>query len=300
MFTCKSVISVLSPLLCATSIVAAYASSNSSAPDQTSQAVSVPATAALPPGYSTFAHVPATADKLVLLSEDAKLRIVQDKNAADISVASNCPMHWNVAGPVIRQAGFAKVRSGVSMKSDALGSRAIVNGKVYPLPSGSMRGPLNMNPAGGVTLAGQRVEPLAGTDMPGIADGEDDILVVVPASYAGDLTVGAAGHSQVALPAWQGGSVKVTLLDSTQLSAGSLSGLHNAAIDMHGDGKADIEKLSADTFVASITGNGSINVDQGKAKMSNATVQGNGQIKMKGQFENLKQAVVGHGTIQIN
>lgn len=282
------------------SVSAACASGGSQSDDQLKGPVVVPEqNNALPPGVSTIAHMPATAKDVGVIAEDANVKVVRDAHAGDIQIASNCPRHWNVSGSVIRQAGFAHPKRGASMRADALGSRAVVNGKVYLLPSGGIRGPLSMN-QNGVTLNGQKVEPLAGVDLPGVCQGDDEVVITVPDSYTGNLVIGAGGNSAVAIPTWQGGDLKVTMIDASKMVAGTLADLNKAAIDIHGAGKAEIADLSADIFVANVSGSGRIDVRKGLAKMSNATINGDGQIKIKGRFDHLKQQVVGSGTIEVN
>lgn len=249
------------------------------------------------PGFVAIGHIPATAEQLVIMVESAKLKVIRSANTSNITISSNCPRNWNIKGPVIRQAGFAKARGGVSMMADALGSRAIVNGKVYVFPPGPIKG-VNMG-KDGVTVGGQKVEPLAGVDMPGTCDGADALEITVPESYCGSLMLGMAGDSDAVVDSWKGGKLEATMLGKSTLSAGKLKSLAKAVLDVRGQGKAEIGDLSTKVLVANINGSGSVTIKNGTAEISNATVAGEGTISLKGSFKNLQKVVDGKGSIQI-
>lgn len=250
------------------------------------------------PGFVAIGHLPVGTEQLVILAESAKIKISRSPNAGNITIASNCPRNWNVKGSVIRQAGFSKVRQGVSMMADALGSRAIVNGKVYLLPTGPMKG-LSMG-KDGVSVGGQKLDPLAGVDMPGNCDGQDALEITVPAAYTGDLLLGMASDSDASIDSWQIGKLECTMVGKSTLSAGKLKSLAKAVLDVRGQGKAEISDLSTKVLVANIAGSGSVTIKKGTADISNATVAGDGIISLKGTYKNLKKVVEGPGSIQIS
>jgi Putative auto-transporter adhesin, head GIN domain len=250
------------------------------------------------PGLTTFAHLSSTSREIVIFVESAAVRVVHDVSAGDITISSNCPRDWNIDGTMVRQAGFNTPHKGVSMMADALGSRAIVNGRVYLLPSGKMSG-LSLG-SDGVKVGGESLEPLAGTDFPGTCEGPDIVEVTVPDTYDGNLVLAAAGGSDASIDSWKGGDLKCTILGDSKLEAGKLSTLAKAALDVHGPATAKIGDLSAKIVVANVAGSGSLNIEWGSADITNATVSGDGKIIMKGHFNNLKQAIEGNGSIKVN
>ncbi len=249
------------------------------------------------PGFTAIGHIPSNTEQLVILAESAKVNVVRSATAHDITVSSNCPHNWNLTGGVIRQAGFAKVKQGVSMMADALGSRAIVNGKVYILPNGPIKG-VSMG-KDGVSVGGQKLEPLAGVDMPGTCEGPDALEISVPTAYTGDLMLGVANDSNVTVDSWQIGKLEATMLGKSTLSTGKLKSLAKAVLDVRGQGKAEIGDLSTKVLVANIAGSGSVIIKGGSAEISNATVAGDGKISLKGKYKGLKQVVEGQGSIQL-
>lgn len=259
--------------------------------------VDVPAVQEDTGGAIVFGHIPESSPEIVLLVESARVVVKRVAGAGDIVVASNCPHNWNVSAAVVRQAGFSKPRTGVSMMSDALGSRAIVNGLIYPLPTGPIHG-LSMS-KDGVVVGGQKVDPIAGSTVAGTTGSSDLVEVRVPESYGGGLRLGCAGASEVVVDSWKGGNVECTLLGESSLSAGKLKSLQKAQVDMRGKGKAEIGTLSTKVFVANIAGSGSIVVNGGQADISNATVSGDGVMTLKGNFKNLKKSIEGTGSINV-
>jgi len=261
-------------------------------------AANVPAavTGALVP----FAEVASNAPELVLALESVKLSVRRVAGAQAISIASNCPAHWNVSGNVVRQVGFSTTQKGVSLRADSTGAIAIVNGRIYQLPreaDGSLRS-IQMKD-GEVVINGRKLEPLAGSDKPGACTGPDQVEVRVPDGYAGGLVLSVHGASTVQVDGWQGGSVMASLQGESSLVTGKLQGLAKAVVDVQGSGSAQIKGLSAKAFVANINGSGSVVVDSGSAELSNATVTGSGTMTLKGKFKNLKQSVTGTGQIQV-
>jgi hypothetical protein len=258
------------------------------------------ADAAAAKGFVTIAQVPITAEQVVVMAESAQVKIVRSAEADKITVTTNCPHNWNVKGGTVRQAGFAKVRGGVAMMADALGSRAIVNGKVYIMPEGPIRG-ISMG-KDGVTAGGQKLQPLEGTDMPGsCGDAPDSVEVMVPDSYKGDLMIGMGSESSATVDSWSGGKVECTLMGNSTLNAAKLKSLSKAVLDLRGDGKAEIGDLSTKVLVANVTGNGKVIVKNGNADISNATIAGNGSIQMKGKYGDLKKSVMGgQGKIEVS
>lgn len=248
-----------------------------------------------------FASIPVGAKALTIVAENAKVNIKRDSTVSEIVIYSNCPRNWavNQRNAFIRQAGFTEVRKGTALMADALGSRAIVNGRVYEFPPGPMKG-LKLG-ADGVAINGQSIEPLKGSDIPCNCTGEDYLEIHVPQNYAGDLKIGSTGQSQIAVDSWKDGAVECTMLGNSSVTAGKLEALPKFAFDNKGRGSADIAELDAKIFVANISGQGnaSIRVKKGKAEMSNATVEGNGTIELHGTFKKLQQLVNGSGKIEV-
>lgn len=258
---------------------------------------STPKTEVASQGMTVFGKVPSDTDQIVILAESAKVRIIRKTGAPGISVASNCPRNWNLNGATVRQAGFSNPRGGVGMMADQLGSRAIVNGKVYLLPTGSISG-LKMNKEG-VMVGGQKVEPLKGADMPGTCEGPDAVEVIVPEKFSGNLMLGVGNGSEIQIDSWKGGKLELTMLGNSTLSTGPLTALNKAVVDMR-NGKAQIADLTAKVLVANVVGTGSLTITKGSAGMSNATVTGDGSITMNGDYKNLKKDIQGKGTIKVN
>lgn len=243
-----------------------------------------------------FATVPVQEKLLKVFAENATVSIVRDNKASEITVASNSPGNWNVQDGMIRQAVISG-RKGVGMTSDALGARAIMNGLVYTMPDGPVRG-LQMK-QDGVFVNGEKLLPLKGNGEPKLDGEADSLQVIVPDSYAGGLSIGCAGKSEVKLSGWKGSDIQLTLVGDSTISTGQLSAINKAVVDNRSTGRADIGGLNAKVFVANLQGKGTVNVNDGTAEMSNATVSGVGTMTLKGNFKNLKQAVEGNGKIEV-
>jgi len=247
-----------------------------------------------------FAHIAKDAPGILLVVEGVKVNIRHKADATDVSVASNCPGHWAVKGNIVRQVALSTTQRGVSVRADALGGQAIVNGRIYQLPKGSDGTIRNLKIENGVVTAnGQPLEPLVGSSVPGDCTGPDTLEVTVPTSYQGGLELYCQGASVVDMDDWQGGSLIANLGGTSQLTTGRLQKLAKVVVDVLGGGKAQIKELSARVFVANINGSGSVTVDSGSADMSNATVSGTGTMTIHGKFANLKKAVTGTGTITV-
>lgn len=246
---------------------------------------------------SAFGQIPANVDRVMVLVEDAKVHITRT-GSGTISVGSNCPRNWNVTGALVRQAGFSKPRQGVAMMADALGSRAIVNGKIYPLPQGGMKG-LSMNQQG-VTIGGEKVTPIQGTDAPGTCDGPDSVTVKAPDSFTGGLLLGASGATDALIDSWKGGTFECTLMSTSCLKTGSIGPVDKAVIDLRGSGKVEIDNIAARVLVVNVGGTGTVTIKGGSADITNLTVSGKGVINAKGKFKGLQKAVEGGaGTITV-
>lgn len=260
------------------------------------------------PNRVVFGHIPASSDKVVVVSEAAKIIVSQSGAGSDITVSSNSPRNWNLNGSQVRQAGFSEKRNGVAMLADALGNRAIVNGQIYVLPQGQMKG-MNLGP-GGVfiklptgpdgALESKKLDPLAGSSLPGPGGTPDCLEISVPASFTGTLVVGAASTSEVLVPLWKSGGIEVSLMGQSKLTAGDISGSPKAVIDNRGKESAEVDKLNAKLLVLNVSGAGKINVKSGGSDMTNVTVEGTGTIDMKGKYNKLQKAVNGEGQIRIN
>lgn len=249
-------------------------------------------------GTVRFATVPNNGAELVVLAEDAKVLVKRIPHATEIVVNSNCPRNWHVEGRMIRQCGFASEKKGTGLMADALGSRAIVNGQIYVLPSGRMTG-LKMG-ADGVFVSGQKLEPLKGSDIPGTCSGPDIVELQVPESFAGGLKIGSTGNSDVQVTSWKDGPFECVLLGNSSLSAGKLESVAKTVLDNRGKGKAEVSDVSTKVFVANIQGTGQVVVKKGSADMSNATVAGTGSISLKGNFAKLQKSAEGGGTIEVS
>lgn len=252
------------------------------------------------PNSVRFGTINANSPTLTVVAESAKVTIKKDSGISEIVLFSNCPRNWAVAGSLVRQAGFAgEPRKGSALLADALGSRAIVNGHVYLFPPGPMKG-LKLG-ADGVSVNGQMVDPLKGSDIPCNCSGDDLLEIHVPVSFSGDLKIGSGGKSAISVESWKGGAVECTMTGNSSFTAGRLEALPKFVFDNKGNGPADIAEVDAKVFVANISGQGnaSILVKKGKAEMSNATVEGNGTIELHGKFDKMQQAVNGNGKIEV-
>ena len=245
-----------------------------------------------------FATVANGVPELVILAEDARVLVKRIANSTEIIVTSNCPRNWHVEGRMIRQCGFATERKGTGLISDALGSRAIVNGLVYVLPGGRMSGLLMGKD--GVSVGGQKLEPLKGSDIPGTCSGPDIVEIQVPETFVGGLKIGSAGNSEIQVTSWKDGPFECVLSGNSSLAAGKLDAVAKTVLDNRGKGKAEVSDVSTKVFVANIQGTGQVVVKHGSAEMSNATVAGSGSISLKGSFNKLQKSVDGTGTINIS
>ena len=246
-----------------------------------------------------FGSIPASSSTITIVSESAKVVVKRAADISEIQVSSNCPRNWALKGSQIRQAGFSgEIRKGTALMADDLGSRAIVNGRIYLLPSGPMKG-LSMG-AGGVKVGGQPIDPLKGSEIPCNCSGDDYLEVVVPQSFTGDLRIGSAGKSQIVVDAWKEGALECVMLGESTLSAGKLES-NKIAFDNKGKGAAEVSEVDAKIFVASTRGNGnaSIRVKKGKSEMSNFTVEGNGTIELHGDYKKMQKLVDGTGKIEV-
>lgn len=246
-----------------------------------------------------FGAISASASTVVIVAESAKVVVKRVADISEIQVSSNCPRNWAVKGSQIRQAGFSgEIRKGTALLADDLGSRAIVNGKVYLLPSGPMKG-LSMG-AEGVKVGGQPIDPLKGSDIPCNCSGTDLLEVSVPQTFTGDLRIGSGGKSQIVVDSWKDGALECVMLGESSLSAGKLES-SKVAFDNKGKGAADISEVDAKIFVVSTrgSGNASIRVKKGKSEMSNFTVEGNGTIELHGTFKKMQKLVDGTGKIEV-
>lgn len=254
---------------------------------------------ALADDLTTIGSLPMNTDEINVLAESAHVKIVRAAGGSAINIVTNCPRNWNLKDATIRQVGFVQPRNGVEMMSDALGSRAVVNGKVYLFPPGPIKG-ISMGKEG-VKVGGQSVEPIPGSQGDCKAGATQDIVEIqVPANYSGSLTLGLARDSAANIDEWTGGRLTCKLMGTSSISAGKLKSLAKAVVDMHGDGKADISEVSTKVLVANVSGNGKVNIAHGTADVSNATVSGGGAIVMKGKFGELKKSVEGgKGTIEV-
>jgi hypothetical protein len=247
-----------------------------------------------------IASLPMNTEEINVLAESAHVKIVRAASGDTIKVVTNCPGNWNMKDATVRQVGFVQTRNGVEMLADALGSRAIVNGKVYLFPPGPIRG-ISMG-KDGVKVGGQTVDPVPGSEGACKGDQTQDIVEIqVPPAYKGDLTLGLARDSAANIDEWTGGKLTCKLMGTSSISAGKLKSLAKAVVDMHGDGKADISDVSTKVLVANVSGNGKVNIAHGTADVSNATVSGGGAIVMKGKFGDLKKSIEGgKGTISVS
>ena len=245
-----------------------------------------------------FATLPLNSPEIVLVAESAHVSVSRVAGLNEVILSSNCPRNWSIQGTAVRQAGFSVPRKGTAMMADVLGSRAIVNGQVYLLPQ-QMRGGMKLG-ADGVFIAGQKIDPLKGSDIPGNCGGEDFLEVKVPESFTGDLKIGSAGKSNIELSSWKNGSFMVALSGEGSISStGKMEGLEKAVIDNRGKGSADFSEIVAKAVVANVSGEGSVSIKRGTAEMSNATVAGTGKISLPGKYKNLKQQVDGKGSIEV-
>lgn len=247
-----------------------------------------------------FAQISTSSPEVALSVESAHVKIRRVPAQQDIVVLSNCPKHWNVTGGVIRQVALSTTQKGVQLRADAAGAHVVVNGRVYQLPRDSDGAIRSLKVENGVVLInGRALEPLPGSDKPGSCTGPDALEVTVPDQYSGGLTIYCRGRSTVAVDSWKGGNLVASLSGEAALSAGKVSGLKKAVVDVQGTGTAQIDGLWAKAFVANINGGGSVKVNSGVADMSNATVSGTGSIELTGQFRNLKKSVQGTGSVTV-
>ncbi|MBY0357396.1 MAG: DUF2807 domain-containing protein [Candidatus Obscuribacterales bacterium] len=249
-------------------------------------------------GRCRFATIPGRLLELGLAVENANIVVKRVPGISEISLWSNCPRNWNVQKGLVRQCGFSSQRKGTALLADALGSRAIVNGRVYLFAPGPMKG-LQLG-AQGVFINGQEVEPLKGSDVTCNCAGEDVLEVRIPESYNGSLKVACANKSSFELNNWREGNLECLLMGESTFSGGKLDSLSKAVFDLRGNAKAEIEDLSTKTFVANIAGNGQIVVKHGKADISNATVAGAGKIILSGEYKNMQKSVEGSGSVEVN
>ena len=81
--------------------------------------------------YGPFASIGKGVPEIVLYVESAKVTIRQSPNKQDISLSSNCPAHWRIAGSSIRQVATSAVLKGTVLRADASGSYVVANGRVF-------------------------------------------------------------------------------------------------------------------------------------------------------------------------
>ncbi len=253
-----------------------------------------------PSGPVVFAQIQTSMPGIVLNVESVKVTVRHAATADSISVASNCPAHWNVNGNTVRQVALSSTQKGVSLHASGAGAEVTVNGHIYQLPQGSDGAIHSLKVENGqVIINGQKLDPLPGSNVPGDCTGPDALEVTVPQSYEGGLELICTGTSSAQLDSWQKGPLVVSLAGQSSLTTGPLKKLEKAVIDVQGSGSAQIADLTAHALVANITGSGTLTVSNGSADMSNATISGTGSMHLKGSYKNLKKSVNGTGTIQI-
>lgn len=245
-----------------------------------------------------FATLPLSSTEIVVVSENAHVAVKRMSGLNEIVLFSNCPRDWSIQGSAVRQAGFSQPHRGTGLMSDAMGSRAIVQGRIYLLPQ-QIKGGIRMN-QDGVFINNQKVEPLKGSDIPCNCTGDDYLEVRVPESFTGDLKIGSAGKSSIELSNWKNGSFMCSLSGEGSInSSGKMEGLEKAVIDNRGRGSAEFNELVAKAVVANVQGTGTVLIKRGSAEMSNATVAGTGKISLPAKYKNLKQQVDGQGSIEV-
>jgi hypothetical protein len=248
----------------------------------------------------SFAKIPASAEEIVLSVETVKVSLKRVPGAKEMNVASNCPGHWNVSGNVIRQVAFSSTAKGVSIRADATGAQAMVNGKIYQLPRDSDGAVRSLKiESGQVVINGRKLDPIPGSDVPGPCTGPEVLEVQIPESYKGGLVLSSHGAADIQVDSWEGSKIVLLIHGTSSVEMGKVSGLSKLVIDIEGQGKARVKGVSTKALVANINGAGTLQVDGGSADMSNATVSGSGTITLKGKFKNLKKSVNGGGDIQV-
>ncbi|MBX9879383.1 MAG: DUF2807 domain-containing protein [Candidatus Obscuribacterales bacterium] len=252
-----------------------------------------------PPDFVTFAQISMDAPEIILAVEGVNATIKRVPKLSQINVSSNCPGHWNCTRNVIRQVAALNMPKGVAIRADSAGGVALVNGKVYGLPSsgGQIKGLKIEN--GQVIINGQPMQPLQGSDKAGSCTGPDVLEVQVPDTYMGDLRLLINGNSQVAVDGWKNGAVQANVATNGTLSANKLDKVAKLVIDVQGKGKAHVGNMTAKTLVVNIVGDGNITIDHGTADVSNATISGTGTISLHGKYNNMQKDVKGQGVIEI-
>lgn len=281
-------------LFCSILLLSPFKSASSTTPDVNIKTPPLNMTVA---DSTLFAKFDLNQLEIVVIAENAKVVVKHMTDIKEININASCPGNWNINQNVIRQAGFSQGSSGVAMKADALGSRAIVKGKVYLFPTGQVKG-LKMG-KDGVFVGGEQIQPLAGSNVNGKCTGFDVLEIQVPLKYRGGFKIGASGTSEISMDNWNSGEISCTLLEKSSFAGGKLDALKKIVIDNRGSGKTEIQNLSTKIMVVNNSGNGSVIVNKGSADMSNATVEGAGSITLKGQYKNMKKSIDGTGTIEI-
>ena len=125
-----------------------------------------------PSSTVSFAQIPTSSQDIGLSAENVKVRIKRMPEISAIDVSSNCPSHWNVTNNIIRQVAFSTTAKGVSVRADATGAQAIVNGHIYQLPQDSNGAVHSLKIENGqVIINGQKLDPILGSDVPGPCTG---------------------------------------------------------------------------------------------------------------------------------
>ncbi|MBI4532783.1 MAG: DUF2807 domain-containing protein [Candidatus Melainabacteria bacterium] len=247
-----------------------------------------------------FANIGTSMPEILLYIESAKVTIRQSHSEQSISLSSNCPSHWKVAGNSIRQVAMSSPFKGTVLRADAGGSYVVTNGKVYQLPlsaSGAIRN-LKVE-KGSVLVNSQALEPMTGSDSPGSCLGPDVLEVLVPHTYKGGLFISSQNNSSVDLDKWAGNSLTIKLYGLSTFLGEQLKCFGKAIIDIQGEGEAQVKGLSATTLVANIHGSGRVHVLGGNADTTTATVTGSGSVVLKGGFGTVSKSVNGNGTIEV-
>lgn len=253
----------------------------------------------IPPDFVNFAQISPDAPEIILAVEGVKATIKRVPKISQITIASNCPGHWNCTRNVIRQVAALNMPKGVAIRADSAGGVALVGGKVYGLPSsgGQIKGLKIEN--GQVIINGQAVQPIPGSDKAGSCTGPDVLEIQVPDTYAGDLRIVINGNSDVTVDNWKDGALQANVGTNGSLSAGKLDKVAKLVIDVQGGGKAHVGNMTTKALVVNVVGDGKITIDHGMADISNATISGTGTITLHGKYNNLQKAVNGQGAIEI-
>ncbi len=282
---------------------------------------------------------------LELIVDAATVRILHTLEAKSIVVRANNPEHWKVSpeSGLIEQIKSSDSSSG-DMTIISGNGNVVMSGGNWLHIGGGVRvggfsmGNVSMGSSRGKTVinsGGKSISIVNGdvfingkkVDEPDSEQSEaagektkdpDELEVIVPGSYAGDLSLDVRGVAEVTIDSWRCdtlyfsssgcGNIKTGPLEASSFgfSCSGTSDLFSkglktrvAKVTISGTGDAQFESLVTDVLNVTVTGTGDCDIASGSATAGSFSATGTGDITARGNFQRLRQRCTGLGEINV-